>query len=77
LVGFAVARANIVFPALTVPELEELRTAFIHPRLSFAYFPSATEWLLQVWITSLAALAFLGGLRWLPIVGQKEGRAHG
>lgn len=77
LLGFAVARANIVFPALTVPELEALRTAFVHSRLSFEYFPSLTEWLLEVGIASLAVLLFLAGVRWLPLVQHKEGPAHG
>jgi molybdopterin-containing oxidoreductase family membrane subunit len=77
LIGFAVARANIIFPALTVPELEALRSAFAHPRLSFAYFPSLTEWLVQVWIVSLGTLVFLAGLRWVPFVRSKEESAHG
>lgn len=61
LVGFAVARANIIFPALTVPELEALRSAFNDPRLSYAYFPSPMEWAVTAGVIGLATLAFLVG----------------
>ncbi len=61
LIGFAVARANIVFPALTVPELDALTTAFSGPHLSFDYFPSLMEWAVTIGITGLAVLAFLIG----------------
>jgi molybdopterin-containing oxidoreductase family membrane subunit len=61
LLGFAVARANIVFPALTVPELEALTTSFTGPHLSFEYFPSLMEWAITLGITGLAILAFLIG----------------
>jgi protein NrfD len=61
LVGFAAARANIVFPALTVPELKALTTAFSGPHLTFDYFPSAMEWAITVGTTGLAVLAFLIG----------------
>lgn len=61
LVGFAVARANIVFPALTVPELEALATAFNDARLQFAYFPSVMEWAVTLGTVGLATVAFLLG----------------
>jgi molybdopterin-containing oxidoreductase family membrane subunit len=61
LVGFAVARANIVFPALSVPELEGLTTAFTGPHLDFDYFPSAMEWAVTIGVVGMAALAFLVG----------------
>jgi len=69
LFGFAVARANIVFPALTVPELEALRTAFTGPHLSFDYFPSAMEWAVTFGIVGLATIAFLIGTDRLPLFG--------
>ncbi len=71
LIGFAVARANIVFPALTVPELEALRTAFTGPHLSFDYFPSAMEWAVTLGIVGVATLAFLLGTERLPLFGGK------
>jgi molybdopterin-containing oxidoreductase family membrane subunit len=43
LIGFAIARTNIVFPALAIPELEGLATAFAGPHLSFDYSPSLLE----------------------------------
>lgn len=61
LMGFAVARANIIFPALTVPELEALTTAFSDPHLQFVYFPSAMEWAVTLGTVGLATVAFLMG----------------
>lgn len=61
LAGLAVARANIVFPALAVPEIEALSTAFTGPHLTFDYFPSRMEWAVTVGIIGLAVLAFLVG----------------
>lgn len=67
LFGFAVARANIVFPALTVPEIQALTTAFSGPHLSFDYFPSLMEWAVTLGIVGLAVLAFLIGVDRLPL----------
>ncbi|MBI5304751.1 MAG: polysulfide reductase NrfD [Chloroflexi bacterium] len=67
LIGFAVARANIVFPALTVPELDALISAFQDSRLQFAYFPSVMEWALSAGIIGLATAAFLVGYDRLPL----------
>ncbi len=61
LIGFVAARANIVFPALTVPELEALIGAFSGPHLTFDYFPSLMEWAVTAGISAGAVLAFLGG----------------
>lgn len=65
LLGFAVARANIVFPAMTVPEFDALRLADTGPGLTYEYFPTVTEWLLAVWVIGAAALVFLIGHRWV------------
>lgn len=68
LVGIAVARANVVFPALTVPELDALSRAFSgSPRLLFEYFPSLMEWAVTFGITGLVVLAFLVGSERLPL----------
>lgn len=72
LVGFAAARANIVFPALTVPELEALTTAFSGPHLTFDYFPSPMEWAVTAGITGMAILAFLIGNDVLPLRTKVE-----
>ena len=74
LMGFAVARVNIVLPALAVPEFEALAKAFVEPRLQFSYFPSATEWAVSAGIVGLAGLVFLVGLDRLPLLAtEKEG----
>lgn len=65
LLGFAVARANIIFPALSVPELDALTTAFTGPHLSFEYFPSAMEWAVTLGTVGLATLGFLIGTDYL------------
>ena len=65
LVGFAVARANIVFPALTVPELEALGSAYNNPHLQFEYFPSLMEWAVTIGTVGLATLGYLIGLDFL------------
>ena len=67
LIGFAVARANIVFPALTVPELESMTSAFHGARLQFTYFPSSVEWALAAGIVGAAVLAFVVGRDHLPL----------
>ena len=72
LVGFAAARANIVFPALTVPELEALTTAFTGPHLTFEYFPSLMEWAVTAGVTGMAILAFLIGGDLLPLRAKME-----
>lgn len=61
LLGFAVARANIIFPALSVPELDALTTAFTGPHLTFDYFPSTMEWAVTLGTVGLATLGFLIG----------------
>ncbi|GAB4444883.1 MAG: polysulfide reductase NrfD [Anaerolineae bacterium] len=71
LVGFAAARAVIIFPALTVPELEGLTTAFTGPHLSFDYFPSLMEWSVTAGVVGLATLAFLLGIDRLPMFAKK------
>lgn len=67
LVGFAVARANIVFPALSIPELTGLSNAFSGPHLNFNYFPSLMEWSVTLGVVGLATLAFLLGLDYLGL----------
>jgi molybdopterin-containing oxidoreductase family membrane subunit len=72
LVGFGVARANIVFPALSVPELAGLSAAFIGPHLSFNYFPSLMEWSVVLGVVGLATLAFLFGSDRLSLLTPKS-----
>jgi molybdopterin-containing oxidoreductase family membrane subunit len=71
LFGFAVARANIVFPALTVPEIQALTTAFSGPHLTFDYFPSLMERAVTLGIVGMAVLAFLIGEDRLPLSSKE------
>lgn len=72
---FIAVRLNIVIPGLAVPELQGLQAAFTGPGLTFNYFPTPTEWLLQVWVVSTGLLAFLIGYRLLPIVTRASAGA--
>ncbi len=72
LIGFAVARANIVFPALTIPEIDALANAFNDPRLQFNYFPSAMEWAVTLGILGLTTAAFLIAYDHLKFLKLKE-----
>lgn len=72
LIGFAVARANIVFPALAVPELEGLISAFTGPHLGIDYFPSLMEWSVTFGVVGLATLAYILGLDRLPFLNTPE-----
>ncbi|MDW8065888.1 MAG: NrfD/PsrC family molybdoenzyme membrane anchor subunit [Anaerolineae bacterium] len=67
LLGFAAARANIVFPALSVPELPQLIGAFHSSRLQFHYFPSLMEWAVSIGISGLIGLIFLIAYDRLPL----------
>jgi molybdopterin-containing oxidoreductase family membrane subunit len=71
LIGYAVARSLIIFPALTVPELSALTTAFSGPHLTFDYFPSLMEWLVTLGIIGVAVLAFLTGFDRLPKLSRE------
>lgn len=66
------AKLNLVIPALVVPEFEGLKNAYIGLGLTFDYFPTLTEWLLTVWIVSLAGLIFLAGYHFLPKLEREQ-----
>lgn len=70
LVGYAFARGLIIFPALTIPELSALTTAFSGPHLSFDYFPSLMEWAVTSGTIGLAVLGFLIGSDVLKLFHQ-------
>jgi len=67
LLGLAVGRTAIIFPALAIPDLEGLGEAFTGPHLGFDYAPSLMEWSVTLGVTGLAALAFLIGTERLPL----------
>lgn len=70
LIGYAFARGLIIFPALTVPELGALTTAFSGPHLSFDYFPSLMEWAVTSGTIGIAVLGFLIGSDALKLFHQ-------
>jgi molybdopterin-containing oxidoreductase family membrane subunit len=72
LIGFAVARANIIFPALAIPELEGLIDAFHGPHLGFDYAPSLMELSVTAGVVGLATLAYLIGADLLPFLKKSN-----
>lgn len=71
LISALAAKLNLVIPALAREELEGLQAAYTGPGLIFSYAPTFSEWMLFVWIVSLAVLVFLAGDIVLPRL-QKE-----
>lgn len=65
--GYAVARALIIFPALSIPEIDELINAFGGAHLSFDYFPSLMEWAITIGTVGLATVGFLLGSDYLSL----------
>lgn len=66
------AKLNLVIPALVVPQFEGLKTAFSGLGLTFDYFPTSAEWLLAVWVVSIAGLIFLAGYHFLPAAANEQ-----
>jgi molybdopterin-containing oxidoreductase family membrane subunit len=75
LFGLVVARMNILLPALVVPQLEGLESAYVNPHLSLEYFPSVMEWQVFVFILALAMGGFLVVYRLLPAFSREEADA--
>lgn len=72
LVGFAAARANIVFPAMSVEMMDGLPNAFFGPHLSITYFPSALEWSVTLGVLGAATLAFVLGAEFLAVFNKPK-----
>lgn len=72
LVGFAAARANIVFPAMSVEMLDGLPNAFFGPHLSIRYFPSTLEWSVTLGVLGAAILAFVLGAEILAVFNKPK-----
>ena len=70
--GYAGSKQNLVLPGLAIPEFRTLPEAFVHPRLTVAYFPSVTEWYLAIGIVAAAALAFVLAIEVLPFLKNHE-----
>lgn len=62
---FVMVPLNIVIPGLAYPppDLKGLSTAYIHPLLSFDYFPALVEWLVVVFAVGVALAIFTLGYR--------------
>ncbi len=65
--GFVFVKLNLVVPAGIVPEFAGLRTAYTDSHLTFTYFPSLMEWLLELWILSIGMFLFLSGRKLLRL----------
>ncbi|OGK89034.1 MAG: hypothetical protein A2X52_00155 [Candidatus Rokubacteria bacterium GWC2_70_16] len=78
-VGYAGTKQNLVGVGFLVPEFRRLPEAFVHPRLSVTYFPSATEWFVAAGVIGAAALAFVVAIEVLPFLKNHEewGAARG
>jgi molybdopterin-containing oxidoreductase family membrane subunit len=77
LVGYAVARGLIIFPALTIPEIESLANAFGGPHLTFEYFPSLVEWAVTIGTIGMATMGILLGGDLLPLYHTGPKKAKG
>lgn len=69
---FMSVRLNIVIPALAIPELKGLESAFIEKRLMFSYIPSLHEWQVSLFIIAMAVGLFYAGLKLLPSLERRE-----
>jgi Ni/Fe-hydrogenase subunit HybB-like protein len=70
--SFISVRVNIVIPGLAIPELRGLETAFTGPGLNFDYYPSLMEWAVFIFTVSVAALVFLIGKSFLPVIDRES-----
>jgi molybdopterin-containing oxidoreductase family membrane subunit len=64
--GFIGVRLNIVIPGLATEEIQGMMEAVSSPRITTAYIPSSTEWLLTAGIVGLGLLLFGVGEMLLP-----------
>ena len=72
-VGVFTVRLNAVIPGQVIPQFESLRDAFSDKRLDFQYSPSSMEWLVSLFVVSLAVLLFYVGYQLLPVSGARPG----
>jgi protein NrfD len=66
LLGLAVGRTAIIFPAFSIPQLDGLARAFSGPHLNYDYVPSLMEWSVTLGVVGLSTLVFLIGIDRLP-----------
>jgi Ni/Fe-hydrogenase subunit HybB-like protein len=72
-VTFVSVRFNFLIPDLAVYKLEGLENTFFNPRLRTEYSPTLNEWLVSIWVISFGILAFISGMRWLPVLSSGKG----
>jgi protein NrfD len=72
LLGLAVGRTAIIFPQLSVPDLEGLAEAFADVRLTFEYTPSLVEWSVLIGVLGLSTLAYLIGVDRLSLFKSRS-----
>ena len=72
LVGLAVGRTAIIFPQLSVPDLEGLAQAFSDVRLTFEYTPSLVEWSVLIGVLGISTLVYLIGVDRLPLFKSRR-----
>jgi molybdopterin-containing oxidoreductase family membrane subunit len=72
--SFLATRWVFVIPPQSVPPLPGLDQAFIHERLALTYTPHLGEWLVVLFVFSLALLGFVLGPRLLPGLFQQGGK---
>lgn len=71
---FMSVRLNIVIPALAIPELKGLESAFIEKRLMFSYIPSLHEWQVTLFIASLVIGLFYSGMKFFSVIEMRRGQ---
>ncbi len=72
---FLGVRLNIVIPGLINPRVPGEALAYIHPRLSFHYFPSLMEWLVALFIFALGIGLFFIGNKIFKLTEDTENKA--
>jgi len=76
MLSFLPVRWNFVVPVQGVEPLEGLAEAFQHARLAYSYAPSAGEWLVTLFVSSLCLVTLLIGPRIFPVLFSKQGERH-
>ncbi|NOY69922.1 MAG: polysulfide reductase NrfD [Deltaproteobacteria bacterium] len=66
-VTYLAVRLNMVIPGLITPELKGVAEAFVQPRLTFTYIPSAFEWSVLAFVVAMGIGIFFIGKRILPL----------
>lgn len=71
-IGIVAVRLNLVIPAMVIPLLKGLDTAFIQPRWNYFYFPSFWEWTSTIGLIALIVVSFSIAYEVLPVYSKVE-----